>query len=180
MDAAHTTRFTAYWGSMAILGTIIFLWLSRRYPRLTNTVMSYIGVGTLVATFALFGISSLAQIRGLVTPGLVLLGLGLGLWNVGTLGLMMDMSPSGRAGTFLGFWTLTVTLARGLGVSGGGIIRDVMLQLTGNLQIAYASVFILEVVGLGVSLWALSRVNVKVFKAEQPVDAEKVFAAAMD
>jgi MFS transporter, BCD family, chlorophyll transporter len=182
MDAAHTTRFAAYWGSMAILGTLIFLWLSRRYKRLTNTAMSSIGVAILIATFALFGVSALAQIRGLVTPGLILLGLGLGLWNVGTLGLMMDMSPNGRAGTFLGFWTLTVTLARGIGVSGGGIVRDLALQLTGNLALSYAAVFILEVIGLAISLWMLSRVKIREFKAEAetPVDPEKMFVGAMD
>ncbi len=179
MDARHTTRFAAYWGSMAILGTLLFLWLSRRVKWLTNTNMSILGVVVLIVTFALFALSSLAFIRPLVTPGLITLGIGLGLWNVGTLGLMMDMSPSGRAGTFLGFWTLAVTLARGAGVSGGGIIRDIALQLTGNLQVAYGSVFVLEVIGLSVALWALSRVNVQAFQAA-PVDAEKVFAGAMD
>jgi BCD family chlorophyll transporter-like MFS transporter len=179
MDARHTTRFAAYWGSMAILGTLVFLWLSRRVKWLTNTNMSYIGVGVLIGTFALFAFSSLAEVRPLVTVGLITLGIGLGLWNVGTLGLMMDMSPSGRAGTFLGFWTLAVTLARGAGVSSGGIIRDIMLQLTGNLQVAYGSVFILEVIGLSVALFALSRIKVKTFSPE-PAEADKVFAGAMD
>jgi hypothetical protein len=80
MDAQHTTRFAAYWGSMAILGTLLFLFLSRRYPRLTNTVMCSIGVGALIVTFMIFGLSSLAHIRGLVTPGLIFLGIGLGVW----------------------------------------------------------------------------------------------------
>jgi BCD family chlorophyll transporter-like MFS transporter len=184
MDAAHTTRFAGYWGSMAILGTLLFLWLSRRYKRLTNTVMSYIGVGVLIATFAVFALSSFAEIRGLVTPGLILLGIGLGVWNVGTLGMMMEMSPAGRAGTFLGFWTLVVTLARGIGVSGGGIVRDVMLSLTGSPGASYGAVFLLETIGLLVSLWALSRVNVRVFQQEQghvvTSSSEGVFAGALD
>ncbi|NJO84089.1 MAG: hypothetical protein HC828_15745 [Blastochloris sp.] len=52
------------------------------------------------------------------------------MWNVGTLGMMMDMSPNGRAGAFLGFWTLVVTLSRGLGVSSGGPVRDIVLAMT--------------------------------------------------
>ena len=145
--------------------------------------MNTIGVGLLVLTFGMFALSSFAEIRSLVTPGLILLGLGLGFWNVGTLGLMMEMSPSGRAGTFLGFWTLVVTLARGLGVSGGGILRDVFLSVTGSFSSAYGWVFAIGAVGLGVSLIMLSRVNVKRFKADyipKPVEAEKVFAGAMD
>ncbi|MAS32463.1 MAG: hypothetical protein CL610_00565 [Anaerolineaceae bacterium] len=185
MDARHTTRFAAYWGSMSILGSLLFLWLSRRIKWLDNTNMSYIGVAVLVATFGLFAVSSLGAVRWLVTPGLILLGLGLGLWNIGTLGLMMDMSPASRAGTFLGFWTLLVTFARGFGVSGGGIIRDMVLALTDNLQLAYGSVFVLEFVGLLVALWALSQVKVNVYQAAQPIenqpaDMAKALAGAIE
>lgn len=183
MEARVTTRFAAYWGSMAILGTILFLWLGRRYPRLTNTRMSFIGVAVLLVTFALFALSSLAGVRGLVTPGLILLGIGLGIWNVGTLGMMMEMSPFGRAGTFLGFWTLVVTLSRGIGVTGGGILRDIGVAATSNFAVAYGAVFALGAVGLGLTLWTLSRVDVKAFQAEtsvQTASTEQVFAAALD
>ncbi len=184
MDVAHTSRFTEYWGTMAIVGTLVFLWLGRRYKSLTNTRMSYIGVGALVATFAVFAISSFGAVRGLVTPGLILLGIGLGVWNVGTLGMMMEMSPFGRAGTFLGFWTLVVTMARGLGVSGGGIVRDVVLSITNNPQTSYGAVFLIGAVGLAVSLWALSQVKVQVFQAEQgeivESDTSGVLAGALD
>jgi BCD family chlorophyll transporter-like MFS transporter len=181
MDASHTTRFTAYWASTAILGTIIFLILSRRFKSLTNSVMSYIGVGFLIAAFAVFGLAAFAFLRPLVTIGLVLLGVGLGIWNVGTTGLMMDMSPGGRAGTFLGFWTLVVTLARGIGVSGGGIVRDVALSISGNLQIAYGVVFAAGVIGLVIALYALWQANIKAYKAQQTqAQAEAIFAGAMD
>jgi BCD family chlorophyll transporter-like MFS transporter len=180
-----TTRFAAYWGVTAILGTILFLVLARRVKRLTNTVMSYIGVIALMVAFSLFAFAALGNVRQLVTPGLLALGVGLGIWNVGTLGLMMDMSPAGRAGAFLGFWTLVVTIARGIGVSGGGIARDLSLQVTGSPGLAYGLVFIMGLVGLGVSLWALSRVNVRAFKSEfQPqataTSAEAVLAASLD
>lgn len=184
MEARITNRFAAYWGSMAILGTLIFLWLSRRYRRLTHTVMAAVGVAVLIATFGLFALSSFAEIRGLVTPGLILLGVGLGVWNVGTLGLMMDMSPFGRAGTFLGFWTLVVTLARGVGVSGGGILRDAAVKLVGDFPVSYGLVFAAGAAGLGAALWALSRVRAPTPQGEQAAQpeasAEQVFAAALD
>lgn len=184
MEARITNRFAAYWGSMAILGTLVFLWLSRRYRRLTNTVMSLVGVAVLIATFALFALSSFAGIRGLVTPALILLGIGLGVWNVGTLGLMMDMSPFGRAGTFLGFWTLVVTLARGIGVSGGGILRDAAVTLTGDFSVAYGLAFVIGAAGLGAALWALRQVRARPAEHEPAgqgeAGAEKVFAAALD
>mgnify|MGYP001340765037 FL=1 len=182
MPAATTSRFSGYWGSMAIVATILFLILGRRFKILTNTRMNWIGVLLLIGGFGIFSASALLEIRGFVTLGLIVLGLGLGVWNVGTLGMMMDMSPFGRAGTFLGFWTLVVTFARGIGVSGGGILRDVALSISGSPQIAYGTVFVIGVIGLGVSLWALHHVNVRQFKAETEriPEASQVFAAAMD
>jgi BCD family chlorophyll transporter-like MFS transporter len=184
MSASTTSRFSAYWGSMAIIGTIVFLILSRRVKWLTNTVMNYIGVSVLVGTFALLAFSSLAEIRGLVTPALILLGIGLGIWNVGTLGLMMDMSPFGKAGTFLGFWTLVVTFARGGGVAGGGILRDLGLQIGGTYTFAYGAAFAIGAIGLLVSIYALSQVNVRAYKethrVEETRDTAKLLAGAMD
>lgn len=185
MSAEHTNRFAAYWGSMAIVGTLLFLWLSRRCAWLSNTTMSYLGVGILTATFALFAFAGFAELRGLITPGLILLGLGLGLWNVGTLGLMMDMSPVGRAGTFLGFWTLVVTLARGTGVAGGGVLRDLILKASSDLTLSYVAVFVLGAAGLAAALWALTRVRVRVFQAEigtapKPAESAAIFANALD
>ncbi|MDX1995401.1 MAG: BCD family MFS transporter [bacterium] len=179
MEASITSRFAGYWGSMSILATIAFLFLSRRYKGLTNTVMSRWGVSILVGAFAMFALSSLAEIRWIVTPGLVVLGVGLGIWNVGTLGLMMDMSPFGRAGTFLGFWTLVVTLARGTGVSGGGIVHDAVDLIARNPNLSYGAVFVVGAIGLSAALWALGRVNTREVEAP-PAEAEKVFAGAMD
>jgi MFS transporter, BCD family, chlorophyll transporter len=179
MPARTTSRFSAYWGSMSILGTLGFLWLSRRYKFFTNATMSYLGVGVLVATFVLFGVSSIAELRWLVTPGLITLGIGLGIWNVGTLGLMMDMSPLQSAGTFLGFWTLVVTLARGAGVSGGGIIRDIMLSITGTDTVSYGVVFFIGATGLAVSYWSLTQAKVKAVSVSKS-DPQAVFAGALD
>jgi BCD family chlorophyll transporter-like MFS transporter len=179
MEARVTTRFSGYWGSMAILGSVLCLWLSRRYKRLNNTVMSVVGVAVRVVAFAIFAASSLAEIRGLVTPGLIVLGVGLGVWEIGTLGLMMEMSPAGRAGTFLGVWSLVVTVARGLGVSSGGLARDLALQLTGSLSAAYGAAFVAGAVGLAVSLWVLTRIRMRRDDAAaQP--AESVLAGALD
>jgi len=182
MDASITNRFSAYWGSMAILGSFGFLFLSRRYPILTNAKMSQGGVLFLILAYVVFAVSSLAEIRGLVTPGLILLGIGLGIWNIGTLGLMMDMSPIGRAGTFLGFWTFSVTIARGFGVSVGGIIRDLVLGLTGEFTMAYGVVFVLGFIGLGLAWMALLQVDIKEYKSDitSESDLATMLSGALD
>ena len=178
MEARITNRFSAYWGSMAILGSFGLLFLSRRWPALTNVRMSLAGVLALMLAYAVFAVSSLAGIRGAVTAGLILLGLGLGIWNIGTLGLMMDLSPSGRAGTFLGFWTLTVTLARGLGVAGGGLVRDVAFSLSGEFSMAYGLVFVAGFAGLLVSWLALRRVRLADYEEGPKPNGELAAALA--
>jgi hypothetical protein len=79
---------------------------------------------------------------------------------------------------------MVVTFARGLGVSGGGVVRDVALQFSGNLSLSYGAVFILGFFGLLAALWVLSRVNVTAFKSayadQQPADSATILAGAMD
>ncbi len=173
MEAHITNRFAAYWGGTAIIGSFIVLFLAGRLALFSNRNLSLGGVAILLLAYAVFAISALGEQRAWVTPGLVLLGLGMGLWNIGTLGLMMQMSPAGRAGTFLGFWTLCVTFARGAGVAGGGIIRDIMLSLTGQHNSAYGAVFCCGFLGLLLSLAALWQVKERraPLRADAPVDA---------
>ena len=179
MEAHITNRFSAYWGGTAILGSFGFLYLSRRYRKLSNGNLALGGVWVLIAAYMVFAISSLGELRSLVTPGLLLLGSGLGMWNIGTLGLMMDLSPDGRAGTFLGFWSLCVTFARGFGVAGGGLLRDVALDLSGSFTVAYGAVFVLGAVGLLASLIALSKANLRGFQLRPP-ETEVLLAGGMD
>ncbi|MDQ7035372.1 MAG: PucC family protein [Anaerolineae bacterium] len=136
----------------------------------------------LIVTFVLFTVGAVLQIEASIIPGLLLLGLGLGFWNIGTLGLMMDMSPVGRAGTFLGFWSMAVTLARGGGITGGGIVRDVGLQLSGSPHIAYALVFGSGTIGLLIAGWCLNHIHINEFKetAAHESNTSAILAGSMD
>lgn len=182
MEAHMTNRFAAYWGGMAILGSFATLFLLRRSPAFNHSGMSQAGVLILIFGYLIFAVSSLAEVRPLVTPGLILLGIGLGVWNIGTLGLMMDLSPAGRAGAFLGFWTFCVTLARGAGVAGGGIVRDLMLGLSNEHAIAYGAVFCIGLVGLLLSLFALRQVRLRDLRRDalSDFDLAAALSQAMD
>ncbi len=172
MEAHVTNRFSAYWGGMAIIGSFVVLFFSGRHSLFANGNLARCGVIVLMLAYAVFALSAFGAARQLVTPGLVLLGVGLGIWNIGTLGLMMELSPAGRAGTFLGFWTLCVTFARGAGVAGGGMARDLMLLLSGEHAIAYGSVFLCGFVGLLVAYFALRQVKQPDQALSQRSDAE--------
>jgi BCD family chlorophyll transporter-like MFS transporter len=180
MELKQTSRFSAYWGSMTLVGIVVSLWLARRFPKsFDNVILSRWGVATLLVAFALFFLSAVAQIRGLVTINLIVMGIGLGMWTVGTLGLMMDMTRAWGAGLYLALWTVSETLARGVGVIVGGVLRDVTLTLSGSLPTAYGAVFLMEAIGFVVTLVVLSRVNVDAFQQQTPAP-DTVLSAAMD
>jgi BCD family chlorophyll transporter-like MFS transporter len=174
--------------TMGILGSAVpligALWICQKILRRwqwNNTKLSQVGMWLLVATFALLTVSAFLKLQSLISPTVFLLGTGLGFWNIGTLGLMMDMSPVGRAGTFLGFWSMSVTLARGGGVSTGGILRDLGLSFTGEFALAYGIAFFAGLVGLSVALWCLNSIHVETY--ERNADSERttaVLAGSMD
>jgi MFS transporter, BCD family, chlorophyll transporter len=181
MPLSTTNRFSAYWGSLALAGIVVSLILARRFPRRVNNMsLSRWSVFVLIAAFAIFFISAAAQVRSLVTIGLVVMGVGLGMWTVGPLGLMMDMTRAWGAGLYLALWTVASTIARGLGLVLGGVLLDVVLALTGGQQsTSYAVVFLFQMVGFVGAWLVLRQISVQRFEQEAP-EPEAVIAAAMD
>lgn len=179
MPVSTTSRFSAYWGSMTLIGIVVCLVLARRFPKSVNNMsLSRWGVVTLLVTFALFFICAVFQVRPLVTIGLVVMGIGLGMWTVGSLGLMMDTTRAWGAGIYLALWTVASTLARGAGVVLGGVALDLALGLTGRqLTLSYGAVFLLQVIGLGGALYTLGRVPLA---EQQTPKAEAVLVSAME
>lgn len=180
MPLSTTNRFSAYWGSMTLLAIVLSLMAARRFPkRVNNTTLSRWSVILLVATFVMFACSALLYIRPLVTIALVTMGLGLGMWTVGTLGLMMAMTRAWGAGLYLALWTVASTLARGSGVALGGVLFDVALVLVGgDKAAAYGSVFLLQSIGFAGTLFILARISLAEFEREAP-QREVVFADSM-
>ncbi|MCS6871309.1 MAG: BCD family MFS transporter [Anaerolineae bacterium] len=180
MPLSTTNRFSAYWGSMTLLSIVLSLIALRRFPnRVNNMNLSRWGVILLIATFVMFALSAMLYIRPLVTVALVTMGFGLGMWTVGTLGLMMAMTRAWGAGLYLALWTVASTLARGSGVALGGVLFDIALViLGGNKAFAYGSVFLLQSIGFLLTLFILARISLAEFEREAP-QREVVFADSM-
>ena len=68
----------------------------------------------------------------------------------------------------------------GAGVSGGGILRDLALLTGGGLQLAYAAVFLIEVAGLAVALYALSRVGARELQLQHAPEQVLTQAGTLD
>ncbi len=164
MSVGETTRFNAFQmvgvlGAMAVAGR----WLS---TRLGNKWTASLGLLLASASFLALGISSLTRLAILVSPSILIMGAGMGLFNVGGLSLMMGMSVEGRTGMYMGAWTLSQAIANGVASIGGGVIHDLALSLSGAETTAYAAVFLTEALGVLVTLAILGQLSLERFRQE--------------
>jgi len=91
-------------------------------------------IGALVG-LAAFSAVIIAEPMGsplLFRIGTALIGLGAGLFAVGTLTAAMSLGEGGRAGLALGAWGAAQATAAGLGTAAGGVIRDSVSALAAS------------------------------------------------
>jgi len=180
LSVGETTRFNAYWGSGVLLGMVLTMLLTRRWR--PDRQVSTTAWGVLLLALALFALGGASWIENLslVRPTLIIFGLGFGIFTVGGVSLLMAMSVEGRAGVYLGLWSVFQLVGRGAGIAAGGLLRDVALTVTGGFAGAYASVFWIEALGALACIWLLRRVDVLGFARERGQVGRAETLAAVD
>lgn len=163
LPAGETTRFNAYWGIGVVVGMITTYLLTRRRRPDQQVSTTAWGLAALAIPILLLGVASLQEIQAMVRPVLILFGLGFGIFTVGGVSLLMAMSTVQLAASYLALWSVIQLVTRGAGIAMGGVIRDAVLAITGQLSVAYAGVFLVEGVGLLLCIVLLLRVDVKGF-----------------
>jgi BCD family chlorophyll transporter-like MFS transporter len=164
LDIRATTMFNAYQmvgvlSGMALAGG----WLARR---IGNRPTAGLGLGLASVSFLLLAAAGWMSQPALLAPAIVLMGLGMGLFNVGGLALMMGMAVSRLTGIYMGTWTLAQALGNGLASIGGGLLFALGLRLFGDQTLAYVGVFLIEAAGLLATTALLGRISVSVFQRE--------------
>lgn len=159
LSTGETSRFAAYWGTTALLGSVFALYLQRKISTYSYARINRYGIYLLITTFAFLALSSFLHLEGLVRPVLLLFGAGLGMWNIGAWGLMVSVSSDERVGTYFGLWTMASLVFRGGGSVLGAIFRDVTIFATNSTTFAYGFVFLLEGLVLVVSLLVINRIR---------------------
>ncbi len=164
LGVEETTLFNAYQMVGMLLGMgMTGGWLARRLGKKAAT-----GLGAVVSAiaFVLLAVASIGGYLPLIRPAIFITGLGMGIFTVGGLALMMDLTVKEQVGLFMGAWTLAQALANGLASVGGGILHDVGLSLWGSEAGAYALVFLVEAGGLLGIIALLLQVDVARFRTE--------------
>jgi BCD family chlorophyll transporter-like MFS transporter len=179
MPLAESTRLNIFYGTGILIayGVTGFLIV----PRLGKRRTIKLGCILVALSALLLGLSGFSANPNFLKFGLVIFGLSTGFLTTAAVSLMLDLTVAEAAGTFIGAWGLAQSISRGIAVVIGGAVLDLGRNLLpNNLVLAYGSVFSLEAVGMLVSIWFLSRVNVTEFKTNTKQALASVLESDLD
>ncbi len=183
LSMGTTTRFNSYWQTATVVtlvgGSIV--WRKRR-PEFQGKIAS-VGLATMALGMVLLAASGLLGMRYLVEPALFVFGGGFGVYTFGGLSLMAVMSPDRHAGAYLGLWTISILVFKGLGTLTGGALRDLfLLQMGLSPGLSYGLVFMMQAAGLLTAVLILSRIDIVGFARDtgRHVDVLDARIAAAD
>lgn len=139
MSVAETTQLTALWGIAMLISIAAAGWLlwRGRSPVLPIILGCAVGaVGFFVISYA-----SDARLADLFRSGVWFIGMGRGMFIVGSIALVMSLADRSHIGLFLGLWGVMQALAQGFGTVGGGLLRDVAQHQFGSVVLGYTVVY---------------------------------------
>ena len=163
LTVKETTRITSLWG-VCVLAALVVAGLIE--GRTTKKTIARIGAWGAFTGFVLIPLGGILINQIVFYSGVILLGIGTGLATVSNLSLMLDMTISGKVGLFIGIWGMANALSRLIGTILGGVVRDSVTLIAGNLLAGYIVVFAIEALLILVSLIMLRNIKVGVFKQE--------------
>ncbi|MGB5733439.1 MAG: BCD family MFS transporter, partial [Thiohalocapsa sp.] len=99
----ETTRFQPIWGGGILLG-MLFMGAVSAFAKIPKRVSTIIGCLGAAAGCLSLGIIALFKLEALLLPTLFFFGFCAGIFNVGALALMMDMTVEGATGLYMGLW----------------------------------------------------------------------------
>ena len=177
MTVTQTTRITSIWGTFVLLAILVAGFLEGRVSK--RRIAQFGNTGALLG-FVVIVVSGLMISKHVFYTGVTLLGLGTGLSTVANLSLMFDLTIPEHVGLYIGAWGFSNALSRLTGSILGGVMRDVVTQVTGAALSGYLVVFSLEALMLFIATFMLYRIDVNAFtkQAHEPSFVDKVALAA--
>jgi BCD family chlorophyll transporter-like MFS transporter len=139
MSVTATTFLTALWGVAMIFAIVIAgLWLWRGG---SSARLIIAGGITGMLGFGFVSLSGYVGIVGGFQIGVATIGIGRGLFIVGSIATVMSLADRDHTGLFLGIWGVVQSLAQGFGTIGGGVARDIIKARTNDALLGYVSVY---------------------------------------
>jgi BCD family chlorophyll transporter-like MFS transporter len=177
LSPAETTRFNVYMG-IGLIGSMLFGGMVL-IPRKGKRWVTELGCWIMVVAFVALAISAVGAMKSGLPWIVAALGLGSGLFTVGGVALMMDMTSSAHTGLFVGAWTLIQALAKGPASLASGGLYNLFVDFGAAGSQAYGGVFGIEALGVLFSILFLRQVAVGDFQQEV-VSMGALVSEAMD
>ncbi len=138
LSVGATTSLTAVWAIGTLFG---FAWAARSLSD-GNDPHRLAGNGGVagIAAFLIIIFSAPTHSVAMLGIGAAAMGLGGGLFSVGTLTAAMALSKDGRSGLALGAWGAVSATCAGSAIALGALLRDAMATASG-----YTAVFLTEI-----------------------------------
>lgn len=164
MSVCETTKLNAVWGSGTLIGIACTGFLIT--PRIGPQRTALLGAGLSAAFLLMIVGSGVIGSPSLFRLSLGLFGFGAGVSTNACLTLMLGLTSPLLAGTFIGIWGVAQAYSRGFAtVAGGSVLSGAGLLWGSETSFeAYASVFVLQALGLLISGVLLLRVDTSLFK----------------
>ncbi len=157
----RTTRFNSYWQAATVIALIGGSYAWRKRPPERQASIAKWGLGIMAAGLLALSATSFLQQVHLIELALFIFGAGFGIYTFGGLSLMAVMASDKEAGAYLGLWSISIVLFKGLGTFVGGSLRDIFLLVVNMAPgLSYGLVFIIEALGLVTAVFILSRLDV--------------------
>jgi MFS transporter, BCD family, chlorophyll transporter len=178
LPVSESTKLNAFLG----VGTLISLSATGFLivPRLGKRRTAMLGCFLVAVCATLVLLSGFTANPQLLRTALFFFGLSNGIITTGSISLMLDLTVAENAGTFIGAWGLGQAMARGIAIVTGGAVLDLGKSLFTNPVLAYGLVFTLQVLGMLVAVWVLSRVNVTEFRTDKSLAISSVLEVELD
>ncbi len=163
LTPAETNQFQPTWGGGVLLG-MMAMGIASTMLNVSKRNIAIVGcIGTALGMAGLATAALTEQLSG-VHPALFVMGLFTGIFNVGALSMMMDMTIEGATGLYMGLWGMAQALGNGIALVFGGALHTGLIE-TGLLlpNTAYSVIFMIEAAGMVTAAAVVWHLSVKQF-----------------
>jgi len=164
MTQAQTAGFQQAWGAGALLGMLAIGILCSIFSIPKKLIATVGGLG-IVGSLAVIAFSAFAHRPELIMPSLIVMGIGIGLFDVGALSLMMDMTIEGQIGLYMGIWGMAQGFGNGFANVLSGAFHTLFIEVGGMTPtLAYGVIFGFEALMMALAVIILRGISVQEFK----------------
>jgi len=165
MAITETSTLQRFWAGGVLIGMVLTGVVSGAL-KVARKKLVIVGVGGAAIGFAMLAGASLFELSAMVKPSLFLMGIFIGVFNVGALALMMEMTVPNATGLYMGLWGTAQALGMGVSSFASGALHTLMID-SGVMEPkhAYFGIFMLEAVGLLLAGYILFKISINQFAA---------------